>query len=264
MGINQETNLYSSALTFFKHEKPKQHNTHPPTINSSVIIWQLEWVLWSGKKWVKILFKLKQICNILQFNEAFLMSTMFQITILVKLHRFHVQISTDRFLCHSTMWADHLIWDWFFSRVTLKCSKVATEWDTWQLFASVCAKPGADISLQLLCGSLSVNVYLQCASHLMMDGKVQQHVCIDFCFHLGKTAAETYEMLQAAFRESCLSWSKTFEWYSHFKSGHRSFEDDPAQVGLPPPTPRRPWHVREKLFALTDIWQSERLQRMLE
>jgi len=58
-----------------------------------------------------------------------------------------------------------------------------------------------------------------------MEEKVQQRVCIDLCFHLGKTGAEMYEMLQAAFGESCLSQSKTFEWYSRFKSGRRSFED---------------------------------------
>ena len=63
-----------------------------------------------------------------------------------------------------------------------------------------------------------------------MERKVQQHVCIDFCFRLWKTGAGTYEMLQAAFEESCLSWSKTFECYSHFKSGRWSFEDDPSPV----------------------------------
>jgi len=44
-----------------------------------------------------------------------------------------------------------------------------------------------------------------------MEEKVQQRVCIDFCFCLGKTGAEMYEILQAAFRESYLSRSKTFE-----------------------------------------------------
>ena len=66
----------------------------------------------------------------------------------------------------------------------------------------------------------------RCVSHFMME-KVQQRVCIDFCFRLGKIGAETYEMLQAACGESCLSRSKTFEWYSYFKSGRRSFQDDP-------------------------------------
>jgi len=56
---------------------------------------------------------------------------------------------------------------------------------------------------------------------------MQQRVCIDFCFCLGKTGAEMYEMLQAAFGESCLSRLRTFEWHSRFKSGRRSFEDDP-------------------------------------
>ena len=60
-----------------------------------------------------------------------------------------------------------------------------------------------------------------------MEEKVQQRVFIDFYFRLRKIGAETYEMLEAPFGESCVSRSKTFEWYSRFKSGRRSFEDDP-------------------------------------
>jgi len=88
-----------------------------------------------------------------------------------------------------------------------------------QFCASVCSKLEVGISPHLICGSLSVNIYLQCASHLTMEEKVQQHVCINFCFRLGKSGAETYELLQAAFGQSCLSRSKTIEWYCHFKSG---------------------------------------------
>jgi len=51
-----------------------------------------------------------------------------------------------------------------------------------------------------------------------MEGKVQQRVCINFCFRLWKTGAETYEMLQADFGECSLSRLKTFEWYSRLKS----------------------------------------------
>jgi hypothetical protein len=54
-----------------------------------------------------------------------------------------------------------------------------------------------------------------------MVEKVQQRMCIDFCLRLGRTGAETYEMLQAAFGESCLSRPKIFEWHSRFKSGRR-------------------------------------------
>jgi len=102
---------------------------------------------------------------------------------------------------------------------------MATVWDMWQLCTSVCAKPEVGISPHLLLGER----LQQCASHFTMEEKVQQRVCIHFCFCLGKTVAETYEMLQAALGESCLSRSKTFEWYFRFKSGCRSFEDDPRR-----------------------------------
>jgi len=85
-----------------------------------------------------------------------------------------------------------------------------------------------------------------------MEEKVQQRVCIDFCFRLGKTRAETYEMLQAPFGESCLSRSKTFEWYSRFKSGRRSFEDDPR--------PDRPStsHTEETVACVREIIRADR------
>ena len=82
---------------------------------------------------------------------------------------------------------------------------------------------------------------------------MQQCVCIDFCFRLGKTGAETHEMLQAAFGESCLRPSKTFDWYSRSEVDADLLKTTPAQAGLPPPTPRRLWHVCEKSFVLTDI-----------
>jgi histone-lysine N-methyltransferase SETMAR len=45
-----------------------------------------------------------------------------------------------------------------------------------------------------------------------MDVLMEQRVCIKICQKLGKTATETYEMLQQAFGETALSRSKTFEW----------------------------------------------------
>jgi hypothetical protein len=59
-----------------------------------------------------------------------------------------------------------------------------------------------------------------------MDVLKEQHVCVKFCQKLGKMAIETYEMLQQAFRETALSRSKTFEWYSRFKNGRTSIDDD--------------------------------------
>jgi hypothetical protein len=79
---------------------------------------------------------------------------------------------------------------------------VAAEWDTWQLCASVYAKQEVGISLHLLCGSLSVNVYLSvCPFH---DGWESAAACASICLFLEKTGAEMYGMLQTAFGESCL------------------------------------------------------------
>jgi len=129
---------------------------------------------------------------------------------------------------------------------------MATEWDTWQLCTSVCAKLEVGSSPHSLCGGPWVNVYLQCASHFTMEGKVQQRVCIDFCFRLGKPGAETYKMLQAAFGESCLSRSKTFEWYSCFKSGRRSLKTTPC--------PGRPStsHTKETMARVREIIRADR------
>ena len=145
--------------------------------------------------------------------------------------------------------SDHLILVLIFSWETIICSEVATAWDTCHLCANVWAKPEVGISPHLLGGSLSVNVYLQCASHLMVEG--QQHVCIDFCFCLGKTGVETYKMLQAAFRESCLRWSKTLDWYSCFKSGRRSFEDNP-RLGRP-----STFHTEETMERVREIFRAD-------
>ena len=56
---------------------------------------------------------------------------------------------------------------------------------------------------------------------MMADNK-EQRVCVKFCFLLGKSAAETVLMLQEA-----LSKTQVCEWYSCFKGGEMSCEDQP-------------------------------------
>jgi len=50
---------------------------------------------------------------------------------------------------------------------------------------------------------------------------------VKFCFLLGKSAAETVLMLQEAIKEEDLSKTQGYEWYSHFKRGEMSCEDQP-------------------------------------
>jgi transposase len=54
-----------------------------------------------------------------------------------------------------------------------------------------------------------------------------QRFCLKFCFKLGKTFTETFQMLQQAYGEDCLSRTQCYEWYQRFKSGRTSIEDDP-------------------------------------
>jgi len=67
-----------------------------------------------------------------------------------------------------------------------------------------------------------------CISHLRFSdiGSMaevdEQRVCIKFCMRLGKMGSETFEMLKQAFGDSCMSRSRTFEWFGRFKNGRTS------------------------------------------
>jgi len=55
----------------------------------------------------------------------------------------------------------------------------------------------------------------------------EQRVCIKFCFLSRKTAAETVTVLREAFKEEALSQARVYEWFSWFKRGDMSLEDQP-------------------------------------
>jgi len=73
----------------------------------------------------------------------------------------------------------------------------------------------------------------------------EQRVCIKFCVRLGKTGSETFEMLKQAFGDSCMSLSRTFEWYGRFKNGRTSTaNDDPSDRPSTATTPSKVEQVR--------------------
>ena len=85
------------------------------------------------------------------------------------------------------------------------------------------------------CGSvwlLHVSLCVYCISRLQfsdiggMAEVDEQGVCIKFCVRLGKTGSETFEMLKQAFGDSCMSHSRTFEWFGRFKNGRTSTAND--------------------------------------
>ena len=60
-----------------------------------------------------------------------------------------------------------------------------------------------------------------------MKALEEQRVCIKFCLKLRKTFTETFQVLQQAYGEDCLSRTQCHEWYQRFKSDRTSIEDDP-------------------------------------
>jgi len=60
-----------------------------------------------------------------------------------------------------------------------------------------------------------------------MEDLEKQRICVKFCFRLGETFTETFQMLQKAYGEECLSRTQCYEWYQRFKSGRTSIEGDP-------------------------------------
>jgi len=60
----------------------------------------------------------------------------------------------------------------------------------------------------------------------------EQRVCVKFCFKLGKTATETWKILQQAFGDECMSRTQYFEWYSRFKTRRTSIDKD-SRSGRP-------------------------------
>ncbi len=46
------------------------------------------------------------------------------------------------------------------------------------------------------------------------------------CFKLGKTATETYKMLQKVYGETAVTNKNVFEWFGRFREGNESLEDN--------------------------------------
>jgi hypothetical protein len=45
----------------------------------------------------------------------------------------------------------------------------------------------------------------------------KQRMCVKFCFKLGKTFVETFELLKKAYTEECMSRTQCYKWSKRFK-----------------------------------------------
>jgi hypothetical protein len=59
-----------------------------------------------------------------------------------------------------------------------------------------------------------------------MDEKLEQRANIKFCVKLGKSGAETFEMIRRAYENLAMCRATCFEWFARFKRCRTSLEDD--------------------------------------
>jgi len=62
----------------------------------------------------------------------------------------------------------------------------------------------------------------------IMCGSTEKCICIMFCFKIGKTAMETYQLLQQAYGENAKGCTQVFNWFHQFKDGRTSVESEPC------------------------------------
>jgi len=64
------------------------------------------------------------------------------------------------------------------------------------------------------CGS---NTCVYVIAIFTMSESTEQRICIKFCFKIGKTAMETYQLLQQAYGEDAVGRTQVFYWFRRFK-----------------------------------------------
>ena len=110
---------------------------------------------------------------------------------------------------------------WIFSMLLLYII-----WDDWPIFMIL----GSNEQLQQQLEYTLLNPYChRWWISKMQSGRkdtLEEEYAIKFCFKLGKSATETYGMLQTAFGASCINWASVFEWHKRFKEGRESMRDD--------------------------------------
>ena len=73
--------------------------------------------------------------------------------------------------------------------------------------------------------------FLRCR-RASMERTVEQRYAVNFCFKLGKSASETFQLIKQAYGDDALSRTRVFEWHKMFKEGRELVEND-HRVGRP-------------------------------
>ena len=98
-------------------------------------------------------------------------------------------------------------------------------WHHCPLYTDVECK--RDLSFILFTVLDIVNLSQVCFAIFPMDKNIEKKIWLKFCIANGISRAKLLKLLQKAYRESTLSKTRAYEWYSTFKSGRDVVEDFP-------------------------------------
>ena len=100
-------------------------------------------------------------------------------------------------------------------------------WDDWPIF--MISASNKQLQRQLEYTPLKPDCHSWWISKMKSEREdtLEERYVIKLCFKLGKNdARETYEMLQTAFRASCMNRASVFECHKRFKEGRESVRED--------------------------------------
>ena len=96
-------------------------------------------------------------------------------------------------------------------------------WDGWSIL--MISGSNQQLQQQLEYTLLKPDCHRWWSSKMQSD-TLEERYAIKFCNKLGENAAETYGILQTAFRSSCTNRAWVFKWHKRFKEGRESVRDD--------------------------------------
>ena len=99
-------------------------------------------------------------------------------------------------------------------------------WDDWPIFRILGSNEQLQQQLEYILLKPDCHSWLSSKMQSVREDTLEERYAIKVCFKLGKNATETYEMLQTAFRPSCMNRAWVFEWHKRLKEGRESVRDD--------------------------------------
>ncbi|KAJ8961365.1 hypothetical protein NQ318_014608 [Aromia moschata] len=85
-----------------------------------------------------------------------------------------------------------------------------------------------------------------------MEGSLERRYTIKFSVRLGKNATETFQMLQEAFEDDCISRSQSGRWHKAFKKGQEEVVNEPRS-GRPTTTRTNENMTRVRKFCVLTV-----------